>query len=43
MKKKKRLGLILVLAVVLALLVFPGWNPLLDEGGKHPAPYRGIF
>ncbi len=35
MKKKKRLGFILVLAVVLALLVFPGWNPLLDEGGKQ--------
>lgn len=35
MKEKKRFGLILALAVVLALLVFPGWNPLLDEGGKQ--------
>lgn len=35
MKGRKRIVSILVLASVLALLVFPGWNPLLDEGGKQ--------
>lgn len=34
MRAKKRITLALVLLVLLALLVFPGWNPFLDEGSK---------
>ena len=34
MRAKKRITLALVLLVLLVLLVFPGWNPFLDEGGK---------
>ena len=34
MRAKKRITLALVLLVLLILLVFPGWNPFLDEGSK---------
>lgn len=34
MKVKKRITLVLVLLVLLVLLVFPGWNPFLDEGSR---------
>ena len=34
MRAKKRIILAVVLLAVLALLVFPGWNPFLDEGSK---------
>lgn len=35
MQKKKRSLLAVVLLAILALLVFPGWNPFLDEGQKQ--------
>lgn len=35
MKGKNRIILALILAVLLVLLAFPGWNPLLDEGAKQ--------
>ena len=35
MKGKHRIILAVLLAAVLALLVFPGWNPFLEEGGKQ--------
>ena len=34
MRVKKRITLVLALLVLLVLLVFPGWNPFLDEGSK---------
>lgn len=34
MRAKKRITLALVLLVLLALLVFPGWIPFLDEGSE---------
>ena len=34
MKRSKRIIIMLVLLAAFALLVFPGWNPFMDEGSK---------